>query len=404
MKIAIYHNLPPGGNKRALHDTVRGMKASGHTVDVHTLSISEEGFKPLREVADRVITHAVGALRMQRAAGVLATLPSLRRVNRRIAEQLNRSDADVIWVANCYLTQHPFVLRYLRRPVLLYTAEHLRHYYDYCWASPPEPTATGGPGMVRRLVRRAPLALIARVDRTNLAAARNVLVNSCFTRENLLRYYGKDSTVVSPGVDLDRFRPLAIERDDVVLSVGGLSPVKGHDTVIRSLAHVPAARRPRLVVVADRVEGETQRRRLEQLAATSGVNLEIRLQIDEDALVVAYNRAKATVCANVLEPFGLVPLESMACGTPVIAVREGGLRESVRDGETGYLVDRDETALGAAIDAVIGDDALRRCLGTQGVALAGVRFGLSRYWEQVERQVRAVALRGELDRAWTSTP
>jgi glycosyltransferase involved in cell wall biosynthesis len=120
--------------------------------------------------------------------------------------------------------------------------------------------------------------------------------------------------------------------------------------------------------------------------------------------VVAYNRAKATVCANVLEPFGLVPLESMACGTPVIAVREGGLRESVRDGETGYLVDRDETALGAAIDAVIGDDALRRCLGTQGVALAGVRFGLSRYWEQVERQVRAVALRGELDHAWTSIP
>jgi len=403
MKVAVYHNLPTGGNKRSLYDTVRGMKASGHTVDVHTLDISEEHFKPLTEVADRVVTYPVRHVSRHPAAQLTLGLPPLWHVNRLVAEQINAGEYDVVWVSNCYLTQHPFILRYLRRPTILYSAEHFRQFYDNVWAHQADVAGHEFRSRIRHLSRRWFLSVVAGLDRMNIAHADNILVNSSFTRESLLRFYGKDSKVVHPAVDTECFRRLRLAKEHLVISVGGISSVKGHELVVRSLGCISIDQRPRLAVIADRVERERDRSRLEALAAKQGVDLQILLRVPDEALVAAYNRAKVTVCANVLEPFGLVPLESMACGTPVVAVREGGFRETIIDGETGFLVDRDEAGLSGAIEALLADDARQRALGTNGADLVEKRFSLGYYWAQVDRQLRAVATAGRLDHAWAPT-
>ena len=85
--------------------------------------------------------------------------------------------------------------------------------------------------------------------------------------------------------------------------------------------------------------------------------------VAEDNLIKLYNRAKITLCGAVMEPFGLTPIESMACGTPVVAVREGGLRESVAHGRVGYLSDRDPMNFGRYIEELLVDDSLRESMG-----------------------------------------
>ncbi len=80
-----------------------------------------------------------------------------------------------------------------------------------------------------------------------------------------------------------------------------------------------------------------------------------------------YNRARLCVYAPYLEPFGLVPLEAMACGTPVVAVKEGGIRESVVHGETGILTERDEAAFADAVTTLLFDGTKSTQMGHRGI-------------------------------------
>ena len=86
-----------------------------------------------------------------------------------------------------------------------------------------------------------------------------------------------------------------------------------------------------------------------ELAAQLHIDLEIQTRVDNETLVRLYNRAQFVIYTPIMEPFGLVALEAMACGTPVIAVREGGVRESIVHNETGVLVERDEGAFAEAM-------------------------------------------------------
>jgi glycosyltransferase involved in cell wall biosynthesis len=92
---------------------------------------------------------------------------------------------------------------------------------------------------------------------------------------------------------------------------------------------------------------------LKRLAKEKEVNLEIKETISDDELVNLYNQASMVVFVPFMEPFGFIPLEAMACGTPVIGIREAGVRESIKDGQTGILVDRDKKELARAIELLL---------------------------------------------------
>ena len=402
MRIAVYHNLISGGNKRMLYETVRGMKANAHTVDVFTLSISNDAFFPLAGVADRFHTHPLVSsrvsARLHPGLRQVIHLPFVRRANRIIAETINNGGYDVVWVSNCWITQHPFVLRYLKRPHILYTAEHFRGAHDRIAAqalsegAEPRPS----PGILSAGVS-AMVGILAAADYRNTRAATNILSNSGFTSENLLRYYGKLSKRVYPCIDTNTFRPGKTTKEELVLTVGGLHRFKGHDLVVHGVGRLPPARRPGVVIVGDRVENASEVDRLSRLAKVSGVKLEILENVSDAVLVELYNRAKVTVCASLLEPFGLVPLESMACATPVVAVREGGLRESVVDGLTGFLVDRNGAAVGDAVGRLLADEGGRSYMGQKGLEFVTRRFSIGFYWAEVERQLQSVARTNHLD-------
>jgi glycosyltransferase involved in cell wall biosynthesis len=213
------------------------------------------------------------------------------------------------------------------------------------------------PGLYNRMLRN--------VDQSSTRSAGTVLVNSKFMAEGVGRIYGVDALVSYHGVDVAQFRPVRTEKRHIVLSVGSLTPLKGFDFLIQTMARYPAANRPALVI-ASNFQNPPEREYLQRLASDLKVELVLSGNVSDQDLVDLYNQAKVVAYAPVREPFGLVPLEAMACATPVVAVTEGGIPESVIDGQTGFLVGRDPARFAEAIRRLVEDPLLARQYGENG--------------------------------------
>jgi glycosyltransferase involved in cell wall biosynthesis len=209
------------------------------------------------------------------------------------------------------------------------------------------------------------------------------------------------ATIVPCGVDTEVFSPrgpVALRTDRKrLLVLGRIVERKGHDDAVRALHAVPDAE---LVVVggppADAVDDDPEVRRLRAVAADAGV---------ADRLVFTGSVARADVPAWVrsadvvlavpwYEPFGITPLEAMACGRPVVATAVGGLVDTVVDGITGDLVPpRDPGRLGAVLAALLADDDRRAAYGAAGVRRARARYRWSRVVADTETVYRQVLAR-----------
>jgi glycosyltransferase involved in cell wall biosynthesis len=106
---------------------------------------------------------------------------------------------------------------------------------------------------------------------------------------------------------------------------------------------------------------------LQTYADANHLEVEFHSRIQTNDLRELYNRSKVCAYPPIMEPGGLVPLEAQACGTPVVAVNEGGNREELIHGVTGFLTDRDPQEFGAAIERLIRDDQLATRMGEAGV-------------------------------------
>jgi len=117
------------------------------------------------------------------------------------------------------------------------------------------------------------------------------------------------------------------------------------------------------------------------------VGFEPKVGVDDDELVNTLNRAAMMVYAPRLEPFGLAPLEANACGVPVIAIAEGGVRETVIDGVNGLLVEPDIKSTAAAIDHLRNEKLYARKLGESGTRLVTEKWSLRASIDRLERKL-----------------
>ena len=214
--------------------------------------------------------------------------------------------------------------------------------------------------LIRRLVAWASRNAAASV--TVSSALREVLLDLGAPPERV--------HVLRNGVDLEVFRPpadrkaarrgLGVEGRPVLVSVGNLVELKGHDLAVEALASLPGHS---LLVVGDGPE----RRALEALASRLGVADRVRFlgRVAHEGLAEIYGAADALVLASSREGWPNVLLEAMACGTPAIATRVGGVPEIMTAPEAGLLLpERSPAAIAAAVGELLADppprDAARR--------------------------------------------
>jgi glycosyltransferase involved in cell wall biosynthesis len=231
-------------------------------------------------------------------------------------------------------------------------------------------------------------------------------------KSDLIHLYDADAakiTVVPCGFNPLEFHPLdrakarsrlgLPEKDRIILQLGRMVPRKGVDTVIRALGCLQkkigtAAQNIRLLIVGGNSEDPDIKvtpeiGRLQEVALTEKIADRIQFTGRRPRELLHYYYAAADVFITTpwYEPFGITPLEAMACGIPVIGSDTGGIKYSVVDGHTGFLVPpKDPHTLADRIDRLLSDDSLAAKLGSNGLHRVHRMFT----WEKVARQMNTV--------------
>jgi D-inositol-3-phosphate glycosyltransferase len=241
-------------------------------------------------------------------------------------------------------------------------------------------------------------SMLERVDR---------VIVSTLAEQTQLRFLYKANErklkIIPPGVDLSHFYPIptdearlfiGLKRDDrMVLFVGRIEPLKGVDTLIRAMACLKQRGFDYPVYLAI-IGGEpeanpeqmsTEMRRLQKLCGELALDQSVVFmgKRGQDTLQYYYSAAEVVVMPSHYESFGMVALEAMACGTPVIASDVGGLGFLVQDGETGFTVpDGEPDQLCDKLSLLLGDARLRQSMGQCAAAYAR---GYS--WDKIAAQI-----------------
>lgn len=385
MHIAIYHNLPSGGGKRALYEWTRRL-AHEHEIDIYSLSTGNHEFCDLRPF---VKTHKIYPFTLgknwRKPFGRLDQLQrwfdlgNLERLSHSIAGEINQGKYDVVFVNTCIFTFIPAILQFITKPSIYYLHEPFgiirkldlfrridRPYFRRSnfrdWLDKNDP-------LIKLYQSRLNI-----IQKKSVKNTTQMLANSQYTKECMKTEFGLEFPVCQYGVNFDEFRRIdGIVKEHFVFSVGELSPRKGFDFLIRSIGRIPDIDRPSFKIACNTIntkdankEANKEAIYLQNLATDHGVELQVLENQTTEDLMNLYNKAKMCVYSPVLEPFGLVPLEAMACGTPVVGVYEGGVKESVINEVTGLLTERNEMDFAGAIQKLLTNPGLADQLGRNG--------------------------------------
>jgi len=372
MRIAVYHDLPSGGAKRTLYESMKRL-SQRHTLDVYSLDTADQSFCNLAEFSkEEFVFHFSPSKLFRSPFGRLnqaqrwLDLLRLDHLARKVARIIDDGNYDLVFAQPCMWTQAPLILRYLQTPAIYYCHEPPRGLYEITFR------ITGANKNLRSALNavdpflRLYQSTAQHLDRSAVRSASRTLVNSSFIRDRVKRIYDIDSTISYHGVDTAAFCPESeIGAEDYVLSVGAIHPHKGFDFLIESFSYIDRNIRPPLHLVGN-MKNQSEQDFLQKLAGEKEVDLRIEVGVDQKTLVQKYKRSALVAYAPYNEPFGLVPLEAMACGRPVVGVDEGGIKETVIDKYTGLLVERDAQKFGQAIQSLLENRPLIAEYGSNG--------------------------------------
>jgi D-inositol-3-phosphate glycosyltransferase len=179
-----------------------------------------------------------------------------------------------------------------------------------------------------------------------------IIASTAKEREDLIKHYGAspDKIAVIPcGVNLDLFKPvdketarreLGLDHQKVILFVGRIEPLKGLEKLLGALTYIEGEKPPLLIIVGGDEHSQGQVQMLQHMA--KDLQIEDRVSfvgsIAQDKLPLFYSAADICAIPSYYESFGMVALESLACGTPIVANNVGGMRYMVSQGEMGRIV------------------------------------------------------------------
>ncbi|MCK4504464.1 MAG: glycosyltransferase family 4 protein [Candidatus Aegiribacteria sp.] len=348
LSIGFFHNLPTGGAVRIAGQHIFNLR-NRFEWSIHFpegsaalnpnagLSLNIHPFPEGRNLssAEKILAPFLLWKKISAFTGLCAS----------IAQAMEFDKVDVVFSCSSMIISAPPLLFQVSSPTIYMCHEFPRSLYEKNLSRTRS-----------RLTDLLILPVLRREKRMDLKAARSadiIIANSSFMSPRIASIYGREPVTVRPGINTELFSPGDHSREgSYFLSVGALSPFKGHHLAIEALRKSQGNDYRELIVVADRSTGKYAEK-LMAFARRSRVNLRILQGISDRELIGLYRNAIAVICAAQNEPYGLVPIEAMACGCPVIAVNQGGFIENVDNGVTGLLVPRSGSGIAGGISSIL---------------------------------------------------
>jgi len=226
-----------------------------------------------------------------------------------------------------------------------------------------------------------------------------IIASTVKGKEDLISYYDASPETVSVipcGVNLDLFRPIkreiargytGLNDESIILFVGRIVPLKGIDNLLKAMTYLERKQRIKLAVIGGDEHSQAEMQRLKNLSRSLKINESVTFLglVKQEMLPFFYSAADLCVVPSYYESFGLVVLESLACGTPVVATKVGGAESVIRHGETGYVVtDNDPCYLADKIARLLSTSN-----GNRGF-VGSVRASVTKYsWSNITEAIIA---------------
>lgn len=358
MRIAVFYDLPAGGASRTMEEVLKILNRH-HEIIIFQDPKVFSWTKNNRFLRDFESIH----------------FQSFKQ--RRLAKKIDNQKFDICFVSHDRHSQAPWILRFLKTPSVFLCQEPTRAYFEeFLHIDPKLPLLNKIYESINRKIRK-------QIEISNARFAERVVVNSRYSVESIFRAFGVNATPIHLGIDPKEYFPENISKKNQVVIVGNNEPQKDLPLAVDSVSIIDKKNRPTLVIASPR---NSDMRDIVKQAKRKNVKLELLIGLDQSKLRKIYNQSKLTLALAHLEPFGLSVVESLACGTPVIAVNEGGFKETVIDKKTGILVERDPQIIADAISLVLIDKKILSQMGEMGKKDALLRFTWDNTVSKLEKE------------------
>jgi glycosyltransferase involved in cell wall biosynthesis len=329
VKIAIFHDYfgAIGGAERLVLMMARGLDADVITTDVNRESIHRLGFEDIR-------IHTLGTTTGR---------SPFKQVQVSLKFLFCRFPGYDFYIFSGTWAHYA---AFSHVPNLWYCSTPTRAFHDlrdYILKNQRSP--------FHRVVTRIWIILHSFFENVSIRYVRRIVANSQNTKDRIEKFYGRDATVLYPPVDTKHFHCAGY--GDFWLSVNRLYPEKRIEVQIEVFRQLQGEN---LVIAGGCAAGDKDSHYIKGIRDSIPPNVTLLGEVPENQLVDLYARCKGLICTAIDEDFGLTPLEAMASGKPVIAVNEGGYRESVTN-DTGILVEANPGSILAAIDTIAKNPA-----------------------------------------------
>lgn len=333
MKVAFFYYLKFGGAKRVVMDQAQYFKEMKIDSMIFTINHEKDIFDPgvyakIKNYKYELKYENIFAI--GKFFYIYNLFFRLKNLQKKIAQDIDSKNFDLVIVHPDQFTQAPYLLRYLKTKTIYYTQEPYRLAYEHSMRI--EESFPLYIKVFEHILRY----LVKVEDRKNVKAARWIVASSLSVRERMIQGYNVFPFICPPGINTKVFKNLNIKRNGILFVGSQTDPIDGYDLLLNALKEIPEKNRPTIKTVIWRKKNNER--------------------ISEKELARMYSSSMLTVCMSRFETFGLIPLESMACGTPVVATNIGGHRETVIDGVTGFLVDPEPQEIAEKIMLLLTTD------------------------------------------------
>lgn len=315
-KVAIISNLPNGGARTVLNSTKEYLREKYYIEELGR-SLESNTVKGIIRYYYSVIQEIV--------------------YNYKISKIINR-EFDILLAYQSWLTKSPIIFPFITIPVVYICHEVPREHYDL--------HVTAKHTIKEQIINRIFLYPIKLIDRLNLLLHNSnltVVTLSKISSDMISKTYNIKPKIVHPGISLKGYGKYVgfNKRSNQIITVGAINKYKNQLFILETISQIPKENRPKVILVGNGSDAKYIAD-LKKYARVKSIKLEIRIGITKSALISLYKSSYALMYSPVNEPYGLVVLEGMRAGLPIIASKGGGYEEIINS-TNGYILRNDST-------------------------------------------------------------